>query len=160
MLTGSLWESPLPGYESAPVSCYLSCLSTPFPICILWFSGYGDILPTYRGRFSFDSTIVLSISELPPCCPTVVLCYINCGYSKQKISIANAIPWIISEQSYLFYYSTNLKRGYMKIAVLLLKYIDSLHSSFFDSITYCELTVYFHYLSFSDNKSMISSRIK
>ena len=44
----------------------------------------------------------------------------------------------------------------MKIAVLLLKYIDSLHSSFFDSITYCELTVYFHYLSFSDNKSMIS----
>jgi hypothetical protein len=48
----------------------------------------------------------------------------------------------------------------MKIAVLLLKYIDSLHSSFFDSITYCELTVYFHYLSFSDNKSMISSRIK
>ena len=62
--------------------------------------------------------------------------------------------------TFIFQTRSNLKRGYMKIAVLLLKYIDSLHSSFFDSITYCELTVYFHYLSFSDNKSMISSRIK
>ena len=43
----------------------------------------------------------------------------------------------------------------MKIAVLLLKYIDSLHSSFSDRITCCELTIYSHYLSFSRFNIMI-----